>query len=211
MQRVAIAVAGATGSGKSTLAYAVARRLGGTVLHTDDYYRPLDHLTFDQRCHVNFDHPDAVDREALHRDLGRLLDGRPVDGPLYDFSRHTRSVRRRFLHPAPVVVVEGVFALAYPDIADQCAVRVFVETVEAECLRRRIQRDVAERGRTPEEVIQRFTQHVAPMFREHILPTRERADVRVSGERDLDANVLHVASAAHRVLRGDAPRELLLA
>jgi len=196
MQRVAIAVAGATGSGKSTLAHAVARALGGTVLHTDDYYRPLDHLTFAERCFVNFDHPDAVDHAALSRDLRRLLDGRAIDGPQYDFSRHTRSVRRRIVQPAPVVVVEGVFALAYPAVADQCDVRIAVETVEAECLRRRIQRDVTERGRTPEEVIQRFTQHVAPMFREFTLPTLNRAHLRVSGERDLAANVDRVAAFA---------------
>lgn len=182
MRRYAIAVAGMSGSGKSTLAEAVAMRLGASLLRTDDYYRPLDHLLYDERCEVNFDHPDAVDGALLASDLRRLLAGETVEVAAYDFTRHTRSHDYRRVEATDVVVVEGIFALAFDAVASLCDVRAFVETSDSVCLGRRIERDVTERGRTPGEVVSRFEGHVAPMFRRHVLPSRARANVRVCGE-----------------------------
>ena len=181
MRRCAIAVAGMSGSGKTTLAEAVARELGAGLLRTDDYYRPLDHLGFEERCEVNFDHPDSVDGERMARDLRTLLAGGSVEVPEYDFARHTRGRRSRRVEGG-VVVIEGIFALAYDEVAALCDVRAFVDADESICLGRRIERDVAERGRTPGEVASRFESHVAPMFRRHVLPHRARANVVVSGE-----------------------------
>ena len=182
MRRYAIAVAGMSGSGKSTLAEAVAHRLGASLLRTDDYYRPLDHLTHDERCRVNFDHPDAVDGALLAAHLRLLLSGEAVEVAAYDFTRHTRSQSFRRVEATPVVVVEGIFALAFDPVASLCDVRAFVDTPDSVCLGRRIGRDVIERGRTPGEVVSRFEGHVAPMFRRHVLPSRSRANVRVCGE-----------------------------
>ena len=182
MRRYAIAVAGMSGSGKSTLAEAVATRLGASLLRTDDYYRPLDHLAYDERCEVNFDHPDAVDGGLLASHLRLLLAGGGVEVAAYDFTRHTRSRDVRRVEATPVVVVEGIFALSFDGVASLCDVRTFVETPDSVCLQRRIERDVSERGRTPGEVVSRFEGHVAPMFRRHVLPSRSRANVRVCGE-----------------------------
>ena len=189
MRRCAIGVAGMSGSGKTTLAEAVVRELGATLLRTDDYYRPLDHLTYEERCEVNFDHPDSVDGALLAAHLRALLKGSPVEASPYDFTRHTRGHETRTIQPGEFVVVEGIFALAYAEVADLCAVKVFVDADEGACLSRRVARDVAERGRTPGEVVSRFEGHVAPMFRRHVLPCRGSANVVVSGERDPRAGV----------------------
>ena len=173
-----------SGSGKTTLAETVARELGAGLLRTDDYYRPLDALTYEERCEVNFDHPDSVDGERLADHVEALLGGRAVEVPRYDFARHTRARESRWVEPGEFVVVEGIFALAYTRVAALCDVRVFVDADEGTCLQRRLARDVAERGRTPGEVVSRFTGHVAPMFRRHVLPGRVWATVRVSGEAD---------------------------
>lgn len=189
-----------SGSGKTTLAEAVANELGAALLRTDDYYRPLDHLTYDERCEVNFDHPDSVDGVRMAQHLTALLDGQAIEVADYDFTRHTWSDRVRRIEPSEYVVVEGIFALAYEEVVRLCDVRAFVDADESTCLQRRIARDVTERGRTPGEVISRFEGHVAPMFRRHVLPARDLANVIVSGETDPAAGKAMVLGALPRVL-----------
>lgn len=201
MKRYAIAVAGMSGSGKTTLAEAVADELGAALLRTDDYYRPLDHLTYDQRCEINFDHPDSVDGARMARDLRQLLEGQAIEVADYDFTRHTCGELVRRIEPSEYVVVEGIFALAYEEVVRLCDVRAFVDAEESTCLQRRIARDVTERGRTPGEVISRFEGHVAPMFRRHVLPARNLANVIVSGEEDPGAGKAMVLAALPRVVR----------
>ena len=199
MRRCAIAVAGMSGSGKTTLAEGVAHALGAGLLRTDDYYRPLDALTYEERCEVNFDHPDAVDGALLARQLHALLTGEAVEAPEYDFTRHTRGLGARPVEPTEVVVVEGIFALAYPEVAALCEVRAFVDARTSVCLQRRIARDVAERGRTLGEVVSRFEGHVAPMFRRHVLPSRAWANVVVCGESDPCGGVAAVLDRLSRI------------
>ncbi|RYG15448.1 uridine kinase, partial [bacterium] len=160
MKRYAIAVAGMSGSGKTTLAEAVAEELGASLLRTDDYYRPLDYLTYEERCEVNFDHPDSVDGELMANHLRLLLRGETAEVPDYDFTRHTWSGRVRRVEASEYVVVEGIFALSYEEVIRLCEVRAFVDAQEETCLQRRIARDVTERGRTPGEVVSRFEGHV---------------------------------------------------
>jgi uridine kinase len=195
VKRYAIAVAGMSGSGKTTLAEAVAHELGAALLRTDDYYRPLDHLTYDQRCEINFDHPDSVDGARVARDLRQLLEGQTIEVADYDFTRHTCGDLVRRIEPSEYVVVEGIFALAYEEVVGLCDVRAFVDAEESTCLQRRIARDVTERGRTPGEVISRFEGHVAPMFRRHVLPARSLANVIVSGEENPAAGKAKVLAA----------------
>ena len=181
MQTVGIAIAGGSCSGKTTLACALAQQLNATLVRIDDYYRPLDHLTYDERCAINFDHPDSIDSDRLVLDVAAVLRGETVDAPRYDFTRHTLFAETERVVPAPIVIVEGLFTLCYPALAEMCAIRVFVDAPEEVCLERRLARDVCERGRTPEEVLGRFHSHVAPMYRAHVLPSGERATLRVCG------------------------------
>lgn len=181
MNAVGIAISGGSCSGKTTLACSLSRQLNATLVRLDDYYRPLDHLTYEQRCEINFDHPDTIDSARLITDVAALLRGETIEAPRYDFTKHTLFPDTERVVPASIVIVEGLFTLCYPELADMCAIRVFVDAPEDVCLERRVARDVCERGRTPEEVVGRFESHVAPMYRAHVLPSAERANVRVCG------------------------------
>lgn len=198
MNAVGIAIAGASCSGKTTLAHALCSELGATLVRIDDYYRPLDDLTYERRCEVNFDHPDAIDSERLIADFKTLLSGRPVLAPRYDFSRHTRFAQGEWVVPERFVVVEGLFSLCYPELVELCDVRVFVDAPEEVCLERRIVRDTLERGRTMEEVTRRFTTHVAPMFTRHVLPTRALASMSVRGDKDMGEALERMSAALAR-------------
>lgn len=194
VSRIAIAVAGASCSGKTTLADALRETLGATMLRIDDYYRPFDHLTYEERCGVNFDHPDSIDDAQLTRHVRSLLAGETIEAPVYDFTRHTCFTDRRLVQPSPVLIVEGLFALTYPELADLCSVRIFVEAPENVCLDRRIARDVKERGRTPDEVVHRFRHDVWPMYLRHVLPHKDRATVLIDGEADTHRSVAALAN-----------------
>lgn len=181
VKRVGIAVAGGSCSGKTTLSNLLTEELRGTLLKVDDYYRTFDHLTFDQRAAINYDHPATIDHELLIRQLQALLSGESVEAPVYDFSIHTRSALTRHIEPTEIVIVEGLFALAWQDLRELCDIRIYVDAPELTCLQRRIRRDVDERGRTPEEVVERFSGHVVPMYREHVQPTAQFANLHADG------------------------------
>lgn len=201
MSRIAIAVAGASCSGKTTLAKSLANVLNATLIRIDDYYRPLDHLSYEERCELNFDEPEAIDHALLVEHIRQMLSGATVEAPVYDFTRHTRSESTQTIVPTSVIVIEGLFALCYPELVDLCQVRIYVDAPDDVCLDRRILRDTLERGRTEDEVTHRFYSHVAPMFRQHGEPSRAYATVCVSGERPVAASlqdVLSVMSALPR-------------
>jgi len=194
VQGLVIGVAGASCSGKTTLAEALGHTLGAPVLKLDDYYRPLCHISYEERCEINFDDPDTIDHELLVEHVRSLALGQAVDTPQYDFTRHTRFVESRSIAPSPVLIVEGLFTFCYAPMVDLCAVRIFVEAPDDVCLQRRLDRDVAERGRTPGEVISRFHGHVWPMYMKHIEPTRQYATVEVSGLSPVDHGLAEVTA-----------------
>lgn len=184
-----IAIAGGTGSGKSTLARAVAEPLGAQILAIDDYYRPLNHLTFEERDRVNFDDPAAIDDDLLLAHVASLLAGRAVQKPRYDFSRHTRFSGDEKFEPGTVLIVEGIFALCWPRLNALCAERIFVDAPTDLRFQRRLERDVMERGRDTLEVTRRFRDHVEPMHRLHVEPTRVSSTRIVRGDGALEASV----------------------
>lgn len=194
MGTVVIGVAGASCSGKTTLADSLASLLDANLLKIDDYYWPLDHLSYDARCGLNFDHPDRIDHHRLVQDVRDLVAGKTIEAPRYDFTRHTRFEETHRFPPKPILVIEGLFTFCYADLVDLCDVRIFVEASDAVCLERRLQRDVCERGRTPEEVISRFNDHVWPMYLEHISPSAEFATVRVSGTEPTEQNLTRLVA-----------------
>ncbi len=193
-----IAVAGPSCSGKSTLARRLAADLGGVVLPVDAYYKDLSHLPPEERAQVNFDSPEAIDREALAEAVRRLAGGQPIERPVYDFRTHTRTDRRERVPAAPVIVLEGLFALCWEEIRELCHLRVFVELEDRLCLERRLRRDTAERGRTAESVIRQYEESVRPMAERHVLPTRRFADVIVDGRGALGSVVEWVRAAGNK-------------
>ena len=178
-----IAIGGCSGSGKTELARALAARLGDcSVLALDSYYHPQAELSLEERARRNYDHPDALEWELLHGHLSALLRCEPVDVPQYLFDQHTRAAEMLAVAPASVVLVEGILALYRPEIRALSDLRVFVDTAESECLRRRLDRDTVERGRTVDSVMDQYRGTVWPMALEYVLPSRKNADLIVSGE-----------------------------
>jgi len=190
-----IAVVGASGSGKSSVvARLTAGHEGGiSIVHADSYYRDLSHLTFEERDRVNYDHPDAIEFERLCDDLRSLKAGERIEAPIYDFSVHNRVVETQGIDATDIVIVEGILVLADPTTAELIDKIVFIETSLATCLKRRIERDRAERGRSERSVRDFWETRAAPMFSQYVAPWRARADLVLSGERDL--------SVAHDQLR----------
>ncbi len=184
-----IGVAGLSGSGKTALARKLAPHLDAEVITLDAYYHSQSHRTLAERADLNYDHPDALDWALLSSHLGALTRGEPIDEPVYLFERHDRAPSSRRIEPRAVFIVEGILALHHPAVRELLDLSVFVTTHDEECLRRRLERDIAERGRTRESVLEQYYSTVLPMAVEYVLPSREHAQVVVSGEEPLDESV----------------------
>lgn len=181
---ICIGIAGGTGSGKSTLAGYICDCFPEqtVVLEHDWYYRDQQDKTFEERLLTNYDHPDALETDRFIQELRALKAGVPIEAPVYDFTQHVRAAARRPIHPKPIIVVEGLHVLGNPELRALFDFTIFVELEETQRLARRIQRDVAERGRTRESVIQQFQSQVQPMHDQFVEPMRVFADRIVSGE-----------------------------
>ena len=179
-----VAVVGASGSGKSTVVERLKAdsQLSLSVIQVDHYYRDLSHLTYEQRDGVNFDHPDAIEYEALRKDLQALKCGQSVDAPIYDFTVHNRARETQRIEANRIIILEGLLALADSEIAALIDQVVFIETPLEVCLQRRIERDAAERGRSEASVRDLWVTRAAPMFDEFIAPWKAQADLVLSGE-----------------------------
>src|SRR3982751_6953799 len=161
-----IGICGGTGSGKTTIARAIVETVGSenvVLVEQDSYYRNLADMPLDERHQANFDHPDSIDSDMLVNHLKRLKLGQSIEMPLYDFVTHTRSDRIETIEPKPVVIVEGILIFAEPRVLDLLDVRVFVDTPSDVRFIRRLQRDIAERGRTVASVIDQYYRTVRPM------------------------------------------------
>jgi uridine kinase len=156
------------------------------VLHLDAYYLPLTGLPWEERARVNFDHPDSLDWPLMRTHVAALKRGEAVEVPLYNFAQHDREPFTQRLEPAQFLIAEGLLALTDPELRSLSDLTVFVDTPPEVCLRRRILRDVAERGRTPECVTAQWESTVWPMALEFILPSKQWAQVVVSGEGPLE-------------------------
>jgi len=174
-----IGLAGGSGSGKTTIAEEVVERLAGKValLHHDAYYRNRVELTFEERTRVNYDHPTSLETELLIGHLESLRSGIAVEHPVYDFSKHLRAEKTIRIEPAPVVVIEGILVLSEPDLRSELDLKIFVDTDPDLRLARRLERDIAERGRSVDSVISQYFATVRPMHLEFVEPSRRYADL----------------------------------
>ena len=175
-----IGIAGGTGSGKTTVADLIAEDLGPdrvALIIQDHYYRDLSHLSLEERAHFNFDHPDAIDAERMAADVRDLKAGLPVERPVYDFKTHTRRVETVRIEPRETLIVEGILVLELDEIRCQMDVKLYVETDDDLRFIRRLRRDVSERGRTVESVIEQYMDTVRPMHLEFVEKSRRYADI----------------------------------
>ncbi len=175
-----IGIAGGTGSGKTTIADVVMSRIGAehiAFLPHDAYYRNLDDLPLAQRDLVNFDHPDSLDTDLMISHLKKLRAWEKVNIPVYDFTRHERTPETMPLEPHPVILVEGILVFAEPKLRDMFDVKIFVDTPPDVRFIRRLQRDIQERGRSMDSVIQQYQTTVRPMHEEFVETSKHFADV----------------------------------
>ncbi len=181
-----LGIAGGSGSGKSTLANALLETLGGRVLviEQDSYYACCSRLTTAQRNKRNFDHPDAVELSLLSEHLRELKTGNVIKRPIYDFSTHSRLDKTEPVEPTPVIVVEGLFLFTDPDLRELFDLRVYVDADADIRLLRRIRRDVAERGRSVESVVEQYIESVKPMHDKFISGGEQWAHCRVDTQTD---------------------------
>ena len=175
-----IGVAGGTGSGKTTVAEEIVRRVGKdriASVHQDRYYRDLSHLDDHHRVRHNFDHPDAIEEGLLVEHVGLLKSGRPAPLPVYDFTRHVRTPEVDWTQPRPVILLEGILVLAVARLRDLLDIKLFVDTDADLRFIRRLNRDLAERGRSVQSVIDQYLGTVRPMHLEFVEPSIRFADV----------------------------------
>lgn len=177
---IIIGVAGGTGSGKTTVSRAILQRVGPTriaYIEHDSYYRDLSHLSLAERTQVNFDHPDSLDNELLISHLDMLCAGQPVEVPEYDFARYNSKDVRNTVYPRPVVLVEGILIFADKVLRDRMDIKIYVDADADLRFIRRIQRDLRERGRDLDTVVEQYLSTVRPMHLEFVEPSKRYADI----------------------------------
>ena len=173
-----IGIAGGTGAGKTTVARAITEDVADVrLLPLDNYYHDLSSLAAAERTRINYDHPDAFDWPLVRSQLDALASGEAIEMPQYDFETHTRSDETVAVEPGPVVVVEGILALYDEALRDRFDLRIYVETDADVRVLRRIRRDVQERGRDLDGVIEQYLSTVKPMHEQFVRPTKRQADL----------------------------------
>ena len=179
MKILTIGIAGGTGSGKSTLVDRICQRFGPDicVLKHDNYYCQHDELNYEERCKLNYDHPEAFDTALMIEHLRQLKAGLPVECPVYDFSLYNRTDKTETLKPAKVILVEGILIYAEPRLLEQIDIKIFVDTDADERILRRVMRDVEDRGRSVRSVVHQYLATVKPMHELFVEPSKRAADV----------------------------------
>jgi uridine kinase len=178
--QLVIGVAGGSGSGKTTVAQAILQRAGAenvAYIQHDSYYKDLSDLAPAQRATVNFDHPNSLETDLMIDHVQQLKSGHAVDVPTYDFTTHTRKKETIHIEPRPVILVEGILLYTDARMREVCDIKLFVETDADQRFIRRLQRDITERGRTTESVIQQYQATVGPMHLEFVEPSKRYADL----------------------------------
>jgi uridine kinase len=177
-----IGIAGGSGSGKTTIAEALTEAIDGVAyIKHDAYYLHRPDLSFEERTAVNYDHPASLETDLLVQHLEQLRDGLPFEQPVYDFSQHLRSTETIPIGPAPVVLLEGILVLAESSLRAMMDLRVYVDTDSDLRLARRLERDIRERGRTPESVLNQYLSTVRPMHNQYVEPSKRHADIIIPG------------------------------
>ena len=174
-----IGIAGGSGSGKTTITNQIVEQLGAdvTVITHDNYYRAHHEMTYDERALLNYDHPDSYETELLTEHLAALRRGETVQIPTYDFSIHDRTDETITVCPSSVIIVEGILLFFHPELRDLMDIKVFVDCDADVRILRRIMRDVKERGRTLESVINQYLATVKPMHEAFVEPSKRFADI----------------------------------
>ena len=180
MKPVVIGIAGGSGSGKTTVQRQIMQVFGPeriALLDHDAYYKDLSHLPFEERMVFNFDHPDALETALMVQHIDQLIAGQPVEKPVYNFTTHSREAYTERVEPRSVIILEGILILAEPALRERMDIKIFVDTPDDVRLMRRIRRDMVERGRPIENILDQYERTVRPMHLEFVEPSKRYADI----------------------------------
>ena len=182
MNCIIIGIAGGTGSGKSTFTNRLKEEFENdvAVIYHDNYYRRQDEVPFEERKKVNYDHPDSLETQLLLEHLRLLKDGMPIKCPVYDYSQHNRSDRLLRIEPRKIIIVEGILLLADKRLRNLLDIKIYVEADADERILRRVVRDVKERGRDIDNIVEQYLTTVKPMHYLYVEPTRAMADIVIN-------------------------------
>ncbi len=210
-QRIIIGIAGGSGSGKTTLAENIASHFGDKValMRHDDYYKSKSGLTLEERARINYDHPDAFDTDLLISHLDILRSGESIECPIYDYTVHDRSDKTRHVDSASVIILEGILIFENEELLSRLDMKFYVDTDADVRIIRRIMRDVKERGRSLDSIIDQYLSTVKPMHEAFVEPSKKKADViipeggknRVAYGLIIDRIEAHLASLKERILK----------
>ena len=192
---ILIGITGGTGSGKTTVAEAIHSAFEGnsiTMIMQDSYYKDQSNLTFEERLKTNYDHPNSIDAQSMIKDLKSLMSGNSIEMPVYDFANHTRKSETITIIPTDIIIVEGILVLEDKDLRDLLDLKIYVDTDADIRILRRMQRDIYERGRSMESVINQYLNVVRPMHEQFTEPTKKYADIIIpeGGRNKVAINVI---------------------
>lgn len=199
---IIIGIAGGTGSGKTTVVRKIVNSLAPgevVLLPQDSYYKDSSHVPAELRQQINFDHPDAFDWPLLLQHIQMLKEGKSIEQPVYHYQTSSRLAETIHVEPRPVIIIEGILALCDPDLRNMMDLKIFVDADPDERLIRVIQRDVVERGRTAEAVMERYTRVLKPMHQQFIEPTKRYADLIIpeGGSNEIAIHILKMYIKKH--------------
>ena len=174
-----IGIAGGTGSGKTTITRRLMQRFGKDVcmISYDNYYKAQHNTPFEERAKINYDHPDAFDTDQFLKDLRALKAGKPIQMPIYDYAIHDRLEQTKLIRPAKVILVEGILIFASQELCNEMDIKIFVDADADVRILRRIVRDVRDRGRSLDSVVNQYLTTVKPMHEQFVEPSKRRADI----------------------------------
>ena len=193
MDCIIIGIAGGTGSGKSTFTNRLRDRFGDdiTVIYHDNYYKRHDDIPFEERKKLNYDHPDALETDLLIEHIKKLRNGESIECPVYDYTVHNRSDKTVRIDPRKIILIEGILLLADPRLRSLLDIKIYVEADADERILRRILRDVTERGRDIDNIVEQYLTTVKPMHYLYVEPTRATADIVInSGMNDVAFDIV---------------------
>lgn len=189
---ITIGVYGGTGSGKTTIVSKIISEFPTNeiqVISQDSYYKDTSHLTFEERCALNFDHPDAIDFPLLYQHVNSLKNGENIEQPVYSFETHNRTKETVTVVPKKILIIEGILILNYPKLRSLFDLKIFIDADSDMRMERRVSRDISERGRTPEEVLNRYLNTLKPMHKQFIEPMKVHADITLENHQNTPLNL----------------------
>ena len=203
MKPVIIAVGGGSASGKTTVVLEILEKLNEDevlIIEHDDYYKDQTHLKLEERYLINYDHPDSLDNELLIKDLTDLIAGKTDSKPLYDFLKYTRSKKKEIIKPKKVIILEGILILTDKKLRELADIKLFVELDDDLRFIRRLERDISERGRTVENVINQYLLTVKPMYHQFVEPSKRYADIIIPNNTKHDVAVDIIVAKINDIL-----------